>query len=156
MAQYYNYQSLDSMAEQYLNKNKINNPYTENIKSHQDDWPIKTMENYFENNYHKIGEYCQEDANLTAKLATVMSKKVYDVFHINLRNWTSKASIAEKLSYKKGHYPENFGEGSKHYNYAQLAFRGGMFDCWQRGKFKDITEIDISSAYPAIQVNQPH
>ena len=156
-AQYYNYKSLDSMAEQYLHARKIDNPITNLIKSKQDRWPQETMELFYQRNFDMIGQYCQKDAILTANLGKYMHDKIYNVFNIDLRRFTSKAAISEKLSYVKGKYPINFGEGSRHYNYSQLAFRGGMFDAWMRGFFPDgVTEIDISSAYPDVQKDLPH
>ncbi|MCK5520338.1 MAG: hypothetical protein KAI81_04435 [Candidatus Marinimicrobia bacterium] len=156
-AQYYNYKSLDSMAQQYLGSKKIDNSITNLIKSKQDLWPIETMELFYKKNFDIIGQYCRKDAILTANLGKYIHDKIYNVFNIDLRRFTSKAAISEKLSYQKGKYPINFGEGSKSYNYSQLAFRGGMFDCWQRGFFPDeVTEIDISSAYPDVQKDLPH
>lgn len=162
IAQFYDYNSLDSQAEKYLGTNKINNPTTKIITGNQAKWCIgkndnTTMEKYYKDNFDKIGEYCREDANLTMRLAKYMGSKIEQVFNIRLRNYTSKAGISQALSYRKGEYPVNFGEGSVKYNYSQLSFRGGMFDCWRRGFFgKGVTEIDISSAYPDIQKDLPH
>ena len=157
MAQWYNYKSLDSMAQKYLGSKKLDNPITNLIKNKQDIWPLKTMELFFKTRFDQIGQYCKQDAKLTSGLAEFMHNKIYNVFGLNLRTYTSKATISEKLSYKKGLYPINFGEGSRPYNYSQLAFRGGMFDCWQRGFFPNgVTEIDISSAYPDVQKDLPH
>lgn len=157
ITQFYNYQSLDSMAEKYLGRNKIDNPITNAIKNNQDVWPKETMERFFKDHYDQIGEYCQEDGYLTAKLAELMGKTIKDVFNIDIRTFTSKATIAEKLSFKKGEYPVNFGDNSIKYTYSRLAFRGGMFDCWRRGFFPNgVTEVDISSAYPSVQWKLPH
>jgi hypothetical protein len=146
VAQFYNYIGLDNASKKYLNDKKQHNPIISNVMKHQDDWPQQTMEDYFITNSDIIGKYCKHDAILTQKLGYLVQQDINELFNVTMRNYSSKAKIAEKLTDLKS-YPK-FDINSTPGRYAYYTFGGGIFDTWQRGIFDDITEIDISSAYP--------
>ena len=146
ITQFYNYMSLDNAAKQYLGRAKMDSPVVRNVIKHQDDWPVETMENYFKKNFTEISKYCAIDAQLTRDLAILLQDKIKTLFNTTLRNYASKAKIAEKLT-DLDIYPR-YNPTTKEALYAFHSFGGGIFDTFQRGFFDTITEIDISSAYP--------
>lgn len=146
VAQFYNYMGLDNAAKLYLHDKKQDNPIVTNVISHQDDWPQQTMENYFIRNFKIIGSYCRHDAALTQSLGYLVQNDIKELFDISMRNYSSKAKIAERMT-DLITYPK-FMIDSAPGRYAYYSFGGGIFDVWQRGTFDKITEIDISSAYP--------
>ena len=154
VAQFYNFIGLDNASKQYLNDEKQHNSIISNVITHQDDWPQETMENYFINNFDIIGSYCKHDAILTQKLGYLVQDDIKELFNITMRNYSSKAKIAEKMTDLK-EYPK-FNIDTAPGRYAYYTFGGGIFDTWQRGIFDQITEIDISSAYPYWMIQLPN
>ena len=154
IAQFYQPLSLDKASEKYLKMNKLSNPVISNVVGHQDDWPVKSMDEYFIKNFDMISDYCQQDAILTSKLAELCSDKITALTGITLRSFTSKAVIGERITLKKP-YPAFFAESNPG-KYAIEAYHGSIFDTWMRGNFNECTDIDISSAFPSDMVKLPH
>jgi hypothetical protein len=154
IAQFYQPLSLDKASKKYLGKEKLKNPIVSNIISHQDDWPVSSMEHYFKKNFNVIGKYCKQDAVLTKELAELCSNKITKLSGITLQSFTSKAVLGEKMTLRNP-YPKFFAE-SQPGRYAIESYHGSIFDTWQRGNFDECTDIDISSAFPSDMVNMPH
>jgi hypothetical protein len=132
------------------------------------------------NNKELLIKYCMHDAYLTSKLGEKIDDGCYEIYHFRLETYTSNAKIGEKatLNYledefiKKGLPVEYHSDKTNKMEksnlfpqiypnsisclYAKDSYRGGIFETWQRGIFKNIIDIDINSAYPFNMINLPH
>ena len=141
MAQFYNYKSLKYLAEKYeLEQQKV---FVEDIKNI----------NYtkFKNNikYHSLIEKrIESDCVITQNLAQKLYNNIWQIQPCN--KFYSIASISEqilKLYLKKHNIPRFVSQ------YFLWAYAGGRFECFKKGLFNDVYEIDINSGYPA-QINK--
>lgn len=159
ISQFFNFKSLDESAKLYLNDTKVDSVKTQNLKNHQNDWPKETMERYINLNYNELANYCQYDAKLTLDLTNLLDTNLMELFNLQLSSYTSKAKIGAELTLKHlggmWNYPK-IRPDLPSYQYAEKSYHGGIFDTAIKGYFEDITEIDISSAYPAYMVDMPH
>lgn len=160
IAQFFNYATLDDTAGLYLKQKKINTETTQQITtgSHgkSDDW----LSQYFSNHIDEIKLYCRQDAYLTQQLGLYLSDTIFALFGFRIKNYTSKTMIGKELikrqcgTYKtktgkyRTAYPM-FKEESMPGQFAKFSYHGGIFDCKMRGAFGAVTDVDISSAYPA-------
>lgn len=153
LAQFYNYAGLDKSSEDYLNKRKYESETTEFFKV------FENTDEFLWHNKDELMSYCKADAYLASELGKFFDRKVFEVYDIHLRIFPSNAAIAEMMSTKptdktKFPYPKIVHEES--HQYAEAAYHGGWFEVTKVGSFKDVTDIDISSAYPSTMVKLPH
>jgi len=168
IAQFYMWHSLDSMAKQYLSKDdyKIDTEVVEKFK---------TTENnitYFTKHQDEIVEYCLNDARIT-KLLTDRFEHVCDVEGYDFQSPFSLGNLGMKyfapyLTYVNGdntyQIPRISGKRkSKNASFLanfesvyELIARGGWNDVFKRGKFYDVYDYDIVSAYPSIMKTIPY
>lgn len=131
--QYYR-MSLDAAAKKYLNDSKIE------IDKEKFDDP-----NFWRENLSKIIDYCIKDAELTAKLGSLLQQKLeaigisfdrpYSCGRISLAYF---ASTTEFPTYIPSEYQE----------YAFYSYFGGRFELLKRGYIEKVYYYDINSAYP--------
>lgn len=167
IAQFYNYMHLDDAAEQYLGERKLNNAITHEITSNAKYHTDNELFWIFATYRKEVMEYCKQDAVLTQKLAEYLDGTIKELFKFGIKRYTAKTVLGKemikrtvgKVSYGDGKtymaYPR-FMENSKAAKWARLAYHGGIFDCKMRGSFDEVTDIDISSAYPYHMRNLPN
>lgn len=166
-AQFYNYMHLDDAGKKYVDDKKLNNEITQHITTQAHLYSDMELFPYFEKHKKEIMEYCKQDAVLTQKLAEYLSSTIQDLFKFKISRYTAKTVLGKemikrtvgKVTYEGGKtalaYP-TFFESSNAGKAANLAYHGGIFDCKKRGTFKEVTDIDISSAYPYHMRNLPN
>jgi hypothetical protein len=144
IAQYYR-MGLDSAAQLYLNKSKIEVETKSFSKS------------YVKKNLSKLKKYCIRDAELTRDLAIFFQKKLKE-FGIKSCALYSSASLSFSFFHEK--IPIIDIWNIYKYNpelvrFAHEAYQGGKFECSARGSFDQGYEYDIVSAYPWEMYNLP-
>lgn len=167
IAQFYNYMKLDDAGKEYVNERKLNNAITEVVTTRSHIFSDDELGYFFACCENEIKEYCKQDATLTQKLAVYLSGTIKDLFGFGISRYTAKTVLGKemikrtvgKVTYKGGKkalaYPQFF-ETSNAGKAALMAYHGGIFDCKKRGTFKNVTDIDISSAYPYHMRNLPN
>ena len=158
------YHNLSETAKKYLNKSK-------------DDYGLSNKDIEI-NDISKVPDSvlirrCQLDAQLTGELGEYLEGLISEIaqedFNYNGSfNFTSKASLTEtlmKYSIPQEHLrPFEFPRTNKipyemlidiEYpiiqdlqNFAKNSYKGGLFQLLEKGKFKNLRHLDISSAYP--------
>lgn len=155
LAQFFGTGSLDSLAKKYLNEGKDDNIQVRNLKGHAG-WE---MDSYIERNEDILSKYAMKDAQLTEQLGVLFLDKMQDIYGFRLLQPTSNAGVGAKATLKHVgslyRYPKTF-EHDKWSRYAEAAYRGGIFDVFKRGTFYDVTDLDVSSAYPSKMKDFPH
>lgn len=160
--------SLDALSEKYLGEKKMSNSVIKNLISHQTEFRLSfgersklkewNVRKYIIRNSKMIGEYCQKDAELTARLAELVIKTAQEKLHISRTTLFSSAGLGEAMTIKHcggiNGYPKKVHEPS--WIYAKMAYHGGLFLTLKRGSFGKTTELDIDSAYPSVQVELDH
>lgn len=141
----YGHLTLDYAAKKYLGEGKNNDELG------IDRARIGNEEGYYEKNRDKIIEYSIYDCVLTKRLF----ERTIDAFQ-NL-GFTfpampySEASIFKEYLKPKWDKEKEFNEifiRSPYKKYFRNAYRGGIFQTWRIGTYKDVYDIDINSAYP--------
>jgi len=167
IAQFYNYMHLDDAGKKYVEDRKLDNAVTHEITARAKYHSDFELFWYFAEHRDEIMEYCKQDAILTQKLATYLAGTIKDLFKFSISRYTAKTVLGKemikrtvgKVTYEDGKthlaYPK-FLPDTNAGKWAQLAYHGGIFDCKKRGTFKEVTDIDISSAYPYHMQNLPN
>ncbi|MEM3593826.1 MAG: DNA polymerase [Candidatus Jordarchaeaceae archaeon] len=136
--QYYN-SSLNVAAKKYLGEEKI-------------DIETKTFtEEYINEHFDEIAEYCKKDAYLTQRLAELIIDTLID-WKIPCTSLISTAYVSEvhfTLKCKPYTLGSDFEKLKEPLKFAFNAYSGGIFQCWKRGKGYFYI-YDINSAYPNI------
>ena len=169
IARFYNYLKLEKAAKEYLSvgEEKMTSDVIEYFKD-----PKGNTLKYYEDNKEEITEYCAKDARVTKLLSDVFErsceKQGYD-----FKNPYSIGNLGMKFF--KPYLVYNY-KGREfniprihpcHYNYEnpglrlieytqELLARGGWNDCFKRGKFEEVWDADIVSAYPYIMRTAPY
>ena len=162
---------LDTAGKEYVGDQKEDSYIIRQITK----WAYTHTDNelywIFAHNKEEIMHYCQQDAKLTLKLGYLLNEENKSIFGFYLNTFASKAQIGKILTknncdtYKfvgkdgKTHSKMLYPEFKEDYNpakYATAAYHGGIFDVMKRGTFGEVTDIDISSAYPSHQHTLPH
>lgn len=140
------FMTLDSAAQQYLGEHKNNEELSIDRKK------IGTQEGYYEANREKIIKYGLQDSYLTAKLLYI-TIQAYKNIGVNFPDKPySKASVSRQ--YLKDNYLAEYEESQKAYKmYDSVVdfkkyYSGGYFRVFAVGKFNNIVNRDIRSAYP--------
>lgn len=153
LAQFYEYQSLESASIQYLNDKKNDSvDWVKHVVDYQNGiYTLEEIEKYLVDNQYQIGMYCQKDCILTKKLAYVMQKAYLDA-GFNFDNPLSQAKIAEKHISNYTRYPKSNTDILKKYeNFVKLSYFGGLFETYITGLIdRKIYNYDINSAYPDV------
>lgn len=159
LAQFYEYQHLDSAAKQYLGMQKDDSAqWVQHVIDYQNGkYTLEQIEQYLDNYYWQIGMYCQKDSILTYKLAQFM-RDAYENSGITFKNPLSQAKLAEYHITKQVKYPTSVHDKVKKFErFAKLSYHGGLFETYRMG-FLDypIYNYDINSAYPNVMYDLPH
>ena len=167
-ARFFNYLKLEKAAEKYLphGEEKITSDVIEYFKDKGN-----TLK-YFEANKEEITKYCAQDAKATKLLSDVFEKSCEKQGY-DFKNPYSIGNLGMKffkpfLVYKyKGrtfniprihpcHYNDNNPRLRTLEDIQELLGRGGWNDCFKRGKFDEVWDADIVSAYPYIMRSAPY
>ena len=168
LAQFYDYHKLAKMSKLYLPKKgwKQDSPVIEHFVSEKGN----TLEYFFQHE-EEIKEYCVQDCIATKMLADLMEERMeaegynfstpYSVGNTAMkyaRNYLYNP-VARNYPIPRIH-PTNWYRENKDYrdleNIWESLARGGWNDCFQRGKFNEIWDYDIVSAYPTIMQDLPY
>ena len=151
VAQYYGFKSLDWCAQKYLGEKKGSDiGWIKQVKNIS----IEKQHRFFTIHSKEISDYCISDARQTLKLAKLIGKS-FEEAGVSFSNPMSQAKLAEKHILKE-EYPRFRDEKVEEMKPAHLAFFGGMFSTLRRGYFEKLWNIDLRSAYPAVQQTLPH
>lgn len=158
LAQYYNYQKLDSMAKKYLNVGKEDNAHwiDKSIEYTKGIINIDELEQYYKDNNKLIGEYCISDSSLTKRLTDFM-RSSFEMLNFSFNRPVSMAKLAENHVMHNYLYPRITEKMGKSHDFAKNSFHGGIFESRIRGYIKsDIYNYDINSAYPSTLAKLEH
>ena len=167
VAQFYNYMHLDDAGNKYLDERKLDNTVTHEITARAKYHTDNELFWIFADHRDEIMAYCRQDASLTQKLSDYLSNTILDLFKFRISRYTAKTVLGKemikrtvgKVEYNGGAthlaYPR-FEQNTTAAKWAHLAYHGGIFDCKKRGSFDEVTDIDISSAYPFHMRNLPN
>src|SRR6185369_17022477 len=91
-------------------------------------------------------------------LVEIMEKLRDALVHINVKltEWYGPGAIAKYWFKQYKVRPQPVPATEKLYRALQSAYYGGRFEQIQLGKFKNVYEYDIRSAYPAVMENMPY
>lgn len=110
---------------------------------------------YFESNRERVVEYCKRDALLTRRLAELRVVEIGEALGFYPTRFSSKASLSKAYLDRNhsdilNHRVPKVIEAAFHKGY-----RGGIFHTRILGRVENVTELDISSAYPSVIANLP-
>jgi len=158
IAQYYDYQSLNLMAERYLNDHKkdTGNWIIKSIEYTKGEITLNELEDYYRDNIKLIGEYCKDDAILTARLTDFM-RSSFEMLNFKFIKPVSMAKLAERHIFDNYLYPRISEKMKNSHDFAKNSFHGGIFESRIRGYLdKPIYNYDINSAYPTTLTGLEH
>jgi hypothetical protein len=137
------YQSLDEASESWLGESK-----TEGIDTSRFD-----ERSYIRDNYSKIKEYAEKDADLTRRLGKELIEHAEEL-DIPMSKPISTGYIGEAYLDTKGIKPD-FGNSPYQKQFWE-SYYGGRFEVFERGNIGDVVAPDINSAYPAVMSELPN
>ncbi len=168
IAGFYNYMTLESAARKYLDyERKIDSPI---IQAFVTD---KNTIDFYNENRKEIIEYCQQDAKITKLLADEFEKKCeregydfsspYSIGNMGIKFFRNYLYIEGKHGkptlipriHPSHWYIEDKERRQLEEDIAYFA-RGGWNDVYQRGRFEEVYDADIVSAYPYIMKSAPY
>ena len=168
LAQFYDFHRLSEMSKLYLPKEgwKQDSEVIQHFVSEEGN----TLE-YFYNHENEIKEYCVQDCITTKMLADHMEERMEEEGY----DFTTPYSVGntamkyarqflinpanEKYPIPRIHPTHWSDENSEIRNLENIwegIARGGWNDTFQRGKFDEIWDYDIVSAYPSIMKDLPY
>ena len=152
ISQFFGYMSLDNAGKDHIGKRKTDSDTIEYFKE------FENTDEFIYHNSDELMRYCKADATLTKELGDYMSGHIQDLFGLDLKTFSSFGTIAQEMTVGGERYKlyPHVDQRSKKYKYASKAFHGGWFEVKKRGFFDKVTDIDISSAYPATMITLPH
>jgi hypothetical protein len=110
---------------------------------------------YFESNRERVIEYCKRDTLLTRRLAELRMSEISEALGFYPTRFSSKASLS------KAYLDRNYSDVLKcpipkviEAAYRK-GYRGGIFHTRILGRVENVTELDISSAYPSVIAELP-
>jgi len=167
LAQFYDYHSLRDMAKRYasVDSQKMESAVIAHFVSDQNNVP------YYTENSTEIMKYCVQDCKATKELADLMEKRMEDEGY----DFTTPYSVGNSAmkffrnyltnpDYRRGAIPrihpthwynENAELRALEQVWGSIA-RGGWNDCFRRGKFDEVWDYDIVSAYPSVARDLPY
>lgn len=135
--------SLNAASKFYLYEEKLD----------MDAKRISNDAKYRAENREKIIEYCERDAELTARLG-VLNAELYKSVGVRSNKWYSAGYISARYFLTHGTVPRyHFREPEQ---YAYYSYAGGRFECFKRGHFDQAYKYDIRSAYPFVISTLPN
>lgn len=166
LARFYNYLRLEMGAKKYLPEKeaKMSSDVIEHFVT-----DCNTIE-YFEANKDEIVKYCKQDARATRLLADVFEqscekqgydfKNPYSIGNLGIKFFRPYLTYGERNWNIPRIHPCHF----KYSNWRlrtiervqELLARGGWNDCFKRGKFEEVWDADIVSAYPYFMQKAPY
>ena len=166
IAQFFNYMRLDDAGLKYVGQGKYESEITKEITTRAQQHTDNELYWIFAHNLDELRHYCMEDAKLTQKLGYYMANTIYEMYGFKLSSYASKTGIGKRLIKDTLGTVESNGERFVPYpmfyeeseagKFAMASYHGGIFDCNKRGTFDEVTDIDISSAYPTHQRYLPN
>jgi hypothetical protein len=138
--------SLDDVAREKLGEGKGADVDRQRLGSER---------GYYQAHRERVIEYCKRDASLTCRLAELRIGEIAQALGFYPTRFSSKASLS------KAFLDRNFSdvldcplprvvEGA-----FRKAYRGGIFHTRILGRVPNVTELDISSAYPSVIAELP-
>ncbi len=146
----YGHISLDYASQRYLGKHKTND------EKGLDRRRIGEEEGYYETHREKIIEYCIDDALLTAQLFKRTIEGYEKIGFKFPQKPYSEASIFKEYINPKWDREKEYAisyQNSSYFSYFYNAYRGGLFQTWNIGRYDNLYDIDINSAYPYVISN---
>lgn len=138
-AQFFNYQSLESLAIKYTNHHK---PVIDDIKTLNLDKIINNEGGYRDN----IKNRCVMDCIILKDITDIFTGKMSSIVKVNAPRSKASYSRAYALTHIKG----NVGIPPRFMAQCALwAYHGGMIEVLKLGTFKNVHNYDIRSAYPS-------
>lgn len=166
IAQFFNYMRLEDAGKKYVGQGKYESDITKEITTRAQQHTDNELYWIFAHNIDEIKHYCMEDAKLTQKLGYYMANTIDEMYGFRLSSYASKTGIGKRLIKNTVGTAESDGkrfvpypifyENTRIGKFAVAAYHGGIFDCSKRGTFDEVTDIDISSAYPTHQRGLPN
>lgn len=150
IAQFYDYQKLDNMGKQYLNEGKKDNAHwiDKSIEYTNGVITLDELEDYYKINNSLIGDYCQDDANLTKRL-TYFMRDSFEMLNFSFIRPLSMAKLAEYHIFSNYQYPRVTEKMQNSHDFAKNSFHGGIFESRIRGNIdQTVYNYDLNSAYP--------
>ena len=140
VAHYYS-GGLDKNAEKYLNDNKIEDTNRE---------ILGTSAEYWQKHKFEIIDYCIHDCELTANLAKLFYRNLWNEIKFNPKKPYSAGNIAQTYFLQNAFIPTIHGIPQNVLREHQNYYRGGRIEVLKRGFFPRLMSYDIKSAYPSI------
>lgn len=169
ITQFYFWMSLDAASKKYLDRDnwKTDSFVISNFKTDGNNI------DYFYKHESEIIEYCIQDARATKLLAdryqTLCDEQGYDftrpysVGNLGIKYAKSALQEPPQRIFSKGKYTVNEDVDIKKYkeyrdleNVFSFVARGGWNDVYKRGRFKEVWDYDIVSAYPLAMYQCPY
>jgi uncharacterized protein YeeX (DUF496 family) len=167
LARFYNYLRLEAAARMYLPKGeeKMTSDVIEYFKE-----PEGNTIEYFEQNKDEINKYCIQDARATKLLSDVFEqtcaeqgydfKNPYSIGNLGIKFFKPFLVYGNKGYNIPRIHPCHFKYSNERLRKIEavqdLLGRGGWNDCFKRGKFTEVWDADIVSAYPYFMQQAPY
>jgi len=137
---------LDEVAREKLGEGKF-----EDIDRRR----LGKEDGYYAANREKVIGYCKQDALLVRKLAVLRIRQIGEALGFYPTRYASKASVSK--AFLDRHYSEvlNAPVSEIMDTAFHRSYKGGIFHTRVLGRVENVTEIDISSAYPSVIAELP-
>ena len=148
----YGHMTLDMASKKYLNKTKNNK------ELHLDRAKIGSEPGYYENHRNDIIAYSIYDCVLTKELFERTMTSYQNLGFVFPKKPYSEASIFKEYLKPKWDKEIDYGQSYLYSSYSQYfrnSYRGGLFQTWKIGRYYDVYDIDINSAYPYVLSKLP-
>lgn len=138
--------SLDEVAREKLGQGKCED--VDRVRLGSDD-------GYYEAHRKRVIEYCKLDAMLTRRLAELRMGEIGHALGFYPTRFSSKASLSK--AYLDRNYSDvlNYPIPKVVDSAFRKGYRGGIFHTRILGRVENVTELDISAAYPSVTVELP-
>lgn len=103
---------------------------------------------YWQDNKEDIIRYCISDSKLTQQLGILLQETYKRALGFPPQRYVSQANISKEYFSRICDIPDIRKVGKKVKKYAFNCYHGGRFEILKKGYFKEVTLIDINSAYP--------
>lgn len=164
IAQYF-YTDLDSAAQEWLGKSKLDAVETKKFgttpcdnhdiaqKDCNECWDKDQALNYIQSNYDTIKKYAIQDAKITHELADALITQA-ESLEIPMGAPFSTGYISAEYFRNKMDQKPHFGIQDLQKDFWE-SYAGGRFEVFERGNVGDVVGADINSAYPAVMSELP-
>ena len=139
VAQFYE-TSLAVAAKEYLGKKKNEGGI--------DAMKLNLSLKYWNENKEGIIKYCIMDSMLAQELGDLLQRTYKNAFGYPPQRYLSQANVAKEYFTRNCYIPKTGGIPRTAKFLAFHAYHGGRFELIKKGWFKEVTSLDINSAYP--------